>query len=190
MLKIEELTRVYGLTYTKAEHDIIADAYLMVLENSSKAAPSEAMTAVEVDKKDVYECYCKLKRAARRRRKKEVYVDNIEIVAALSDARCSRKSSYGDFSEQNEYPLRPEDILNRILEAERVTFVNYLLSGLGKKKRLLPWKYYCKGLTLNKIAKEDQCSAETVRRGIKSSIEKLHATVKRKGLEYNDFTRF
>jgi len=192
MLNNDELGRAYGLGYySRDKHDIIADTYLMGRETFYyRRDPSTSTTRGEAFKCHLREVRRKVRRDYRKRKEKEVYVDDIgELAAPGDECYCSEFTPSG-FSGQHEHPLRAESIQNRILMAQVKTFVDTLLEGHEKKTRQMLLKYYGEKLTFEQIAKKFNCSKSTAERKIKKAKSQIYAIVRRKGLEYEDFTRF
>ncbi|MGO9015592.1 MAG: RNA polymerase sigma factor [Dissulfurispiraceae bacterium] len=190
MLNNDELGKAYGLGYySRNNHDIIADTYLMGRETFYyRADPS--MTRGDAFKCHLRKVRHKVRSDYRKRKGKEVYVDDIGELAAPQDECYSDEVTPRGFSGQHEYPLRAENILNRLLLAQVKTFVDTLLAGHEKKTRQMLLKYYGEKLTYEQVAKKFSCSKSTAERKIKKAKSQINAIVRRKGLEYQDFTRF
>jgi RNA polymerase sigma factor (sigma-70 family) len=109
--------------------------------------------------------------------------------ATPADAGSSGGVTPGGKLEADDYPLRAEDIQNRIQVAQTQKFVKGLLSGYAEETQQMFWKYYAEGMTLQQIANEFNCSRSTVHRKLDTTMKQLRAVVKRKGLKHEDFTR-
>lgn len=190
MLNNSELGRAYGLGYySRNNHDIIADTYVMGRDTFFyREYPS--MTRGEAFKRHLRDVHRKVRSDYGKRKEKEVYIDDIGELDPLADECYSEEVAPRGFSGQHDYPLRAENILNRLLLAQVKTFVDTLLAGHEKKTRQMLLMYYGEELTYEQVAKKFSCSKSTAERKIKKAKSQINAIVQRKGLEYHDFTRF
>lgn len=191
MLNNDELGRAYGLGYySRDKHDIIADTYLMGRE-TFHYRPDPSMTRSQAFRKHLRIVHRKVRSDYYKEEKKKVYIDYIQEPAVPTEDECHFENITNRvFSGRDAYLFTAEKIQNRLLVSEIQSFVNDLLSNHDKKTRQMLLLRYSEGLTLEQLGWRLRCSKSKVDRKIKKAVAQLRAAIQRKGLQYQDCSRF
>ncbi len=189
MFSNKELAEAYGCgKYNENDHDIIADAYIKARETFHFRDDS-SMTRSQARRYHYQNVFKNGQKSHFRKEKKKVYFDDYKALLALDDEWSSDELKSRAFPGQYEYSFNPERVLNKLLVKKVKSITCNLLSDHKREIRVMLYLYYGKEFTFAQIGKIVNCSKSTVERTIKRAISQLSASVERKGLVYQDYTR-
>lgn len=189
MFSNAELSRAYGCgKYNEKDHDNIADAYIKA-RKTFHFRDDSSMTRSQARRYHSQNILRNGRKSHFRKEKKKVYFADFKPKSAPSDESPIDNLEFRAFPGQYEYSFNPERVLNKLLVKKVKSITCNLLSDHKREIRVMLYLYYGKEFTFAQIGKIVNCSKSTVERTIKRAISQLSASVERKGLVYQDYTR-